>query len=98
MTEERKQYLGDGAYVSFDGYAVVLTTEDGVSVTNRVVLEPQILSHFEEWVERLRLSVETPEQADCSACHGTGVLHLKTRAEPETKCDDCNGTGVEHGQ
>lgn len=98
MTEDRKQYLGDGAYVSFDGYAVVLTTEDGINTTNRVVLEPEILKHFEDWVERLRLSVNTPEQRDCISCVGTGVLHLKTRHEPEEKCDDCNGTGVEHGR
>lgn len=98
MTEERKQYLGDGAYVSFDGYAVVLTTEDGLNTTNRVVLEPEILKHFEEWVERLRCDLGQPEQAKCSTCEGKGYAYKATREEPAGQCEDCNGTGVEHGQ
>lgn len=36
-----KIYLGDGAYVEFDGHAFVLTTENGVNVQNTVVLEPE---------------------------------------------------------
>ena len=39
----RKQYLGDGVYADFDGYALVLTTSDGVSDTNEVVLEPSVM-------------------------------------------------------
>lgn len=44
-----KQYLGDGVYVQFDGFAIVLTTEDG----NTVVLEPEVYSALVEFVERL---------------------------------------------
>ncbi len=98
MSEQRKQYLGDGAYVSFDGYAVVLTTEDGLNTTNRVVLEPEILSHFEEWVERLRCDLTTPEQAKCPTCEGSGIESKQTWTDPAVNCEDCNGTGVEHGQ
>lgn len=39
----KKAYLGDGAYVSYNGYAFVLTTENGLRETNRVVLEPDML-------------------------------------------------------
>ena len=39
-----KQYLGDGVYLQFDGFAYVLTTEDGVSVSNTIVLEPSVLT------------------------------------------------------
>lgn len=37
-----KAYLGDGAYVETGRYAgeIVLTTEDGISVQNTVVLGP----------------------------------------------------------
>lgn len=36
-----KTYLGDGAYAEVDRYGdLVLTTEDGISVQNRVVLGP----------------------------------------------------------
>jgi hypothetical protein len=45
-------YLGDGAYVSFDGLAVNVYTSNGVSVDNRVVLEPHGVS------ELLRFLVE----------------------------------------
>ncbi len=48
-----KTYLGDGAYVEFDGFALVLTTEDGVSVTNRIVLEPQVYDALRRYVETL---------------------------------------------
>ncbi len=37
--DANKTYLGDGAYAEFDGFALVLTTENGIETTNRVVLE-----------------------------------------------------------
>jgi len=53
MRERQKAYLGDAVYVDFDGYALVLTTEDGIRETNRVVLEPQIYRALVAYVERL---------------------------------------------
>ena len=49
-------YLGDGAYVAInrDGQ-MVLTTENGIDVSNRIVLEPeyfQMLEHFAAMVRR----------------------------------------------
>lgn len=39
-----KTYLGDGVYVEYDSLGdVVLTTEDGIRVTNRIILEPKVL-------------------------------------------------------
>lgn len=49
-----KTYLGDGAYVDFDGYALVLTTENGIAVTNRIVLEPEVYNALTYYVERLK--------------------------------------------
>ena len=40
----KKQYIGDGVYVAFDGYAIVLTTENGIDVTNTIVLEPEVFA------------------------------------------------------
>lgn len=38
-----KFYLGDAVYADTDEYGrLVLTTEDGVSVSNRIVLEPEV--------------------------------------------------------
>ena len=47
-----KAYLGDGAYVqqgSFNG-EVVLTTEDGISVQNRVVLAEYEIAVLLRWL------------------------------------------------
>jgi hypothetical protein len=49
-----KTYLGDGAYADFDGYAIVVTTEDGVSVTNRIVFENDVYENLVKFVEKLR--------------------------------------------
>ena len=48
-----KHYLGDGAYVGFDGYgALVLVTEDGIQTTNIVVLESDPFNNLMEYIER----------------------------------------------
>lgn len=39
MNDNRKQYIGDGVYVDYDGFHLVLTTEDGISVTNTIYLD-----------------------------------------------------------
>ena len=49
-----KAYLGDGAYVDFDGYALVITTEDGIQTTNRIVLEPNVYETLRRYVEQLK--------------------------------------------
>lgn len=49
-----KKYLGDGAYVEFDGLSVVLYTSDGMRKTNEVVLEPEVLATFESYLARLK--------------------------------------------
>ena len=51
---ETKSYLGDGVYVDFEYGQLVLTTEDGVSVQNRIVLEPEVYEALERYVDRLR--------------------------------------------
>lgn len=53
MSIERKIYLGDGVYAELNSFgAIVLTTEDGVSVTNCIVLEVETFDAFIVWVER----------------------------------------------
>lgn len=54
MSTNRKTYLGDGCYVDFNGYALVLTAEDGICVNDRIVLEPEVWHALTEYVERLR--------------------------------------------
>lgn len=56
-----KVYLGDGAYVDYDGYALVLTTENGIEVTNRIVLEPEVYNALTRYVEQLKTTKETSD-------------------------------------
>jgi hypothetical protein len=49
----KKAYIGDGAFVEFDGFAVVLSTEDGEQTTNRIVLEPDTLNSLLEWLQTM---------------------------------------------
>ncbi len=45
-----KRYLGDGAFVEYDGFAFTLTTSDGIRDTNKVVLEPEMVQAFSVYV------------------------------------------------
>ena len=49
-----KFYLGDAVYIKYDGYAYVLTTEDGISITNTIVLEPEVLQALLRFAERMK--------------------------------------------
>ena len=50
-----KVYLGDGVYADFDGYHIVLTTEDGIETTNTIYLEAAVLNAL----NRYRKAVES---------------------------------------
>lgn len=51
MSPREKVYLGDGVYAVVDQYGcLVLTTENGVYVTNTVVLEPEVLAKLGEYL------------------------------------------------
>lgn len=52
-TLTKKQYLGDGVYVGWDGFNVWLFTDNGISVTNQIALEPQVIDTLKGWLERL---------------------------------------------
>jgi hypothetical protein len=38
-----KKYLGDSVYFDFDGFQVVLTTENGMGPSNTIFLEPEVI-------------------------------------------------------
>ena len=60
-----QDYLGDGAYVGFDGYHVVLYTSDGISYTRPVYMEPNVVRGFQNWLSRLReVTCQKPEEAN----------------------------------
>lgn len=41
-----REYLGDGAYIDYDGFNVILTTSNGIEDTNEIYLEPIVLENF----------------------------------------------------
>ena len=41
-----KVSLGDSVYAQFDGFGIILTTENGLGPTNTIVLEPEVLGKF----------------------------------------------------
>lgn len=51
-----KIYLGDSVYAEYDGYAFIVTTENGRSddPSNMIVLEPEVLKALNEFVKRFR--------------------------------------------
>lgn len=67
ITKDYKEYLGDGAYADFDGFHIVLTTEDGISTTNRVRLDDRCLNALLKYIERLhdiRITIKKNELGD----------------------------------
>jgi len=50
----KKTYLGDSVYAHFDGYHIVLTTENGCGPSNTIALEPPVFAHLVEYAERLK--------------------------------------------
>lgn len=48
-----KSYLGDAVYADFDGYHIVLTTENGIEATNTIMLEPSVVAGLVGYAARL---------------------------------------------
>lgn len=48
------EFLGDGLFVSYDGYQYRLYASNGISVTNEVFLEPSVLQNFLHYISRIR--------------------------------------------
>jgi hypothetical protein len=49
-----KTYLGDAVYAEVDEGRLRLTTENGISVTNEIYLEPEVYERLAAYVARLR--------------------------------------------
>ena len=47
-----KSYLGDAVYADKDEFnSLILTTEDGYTDTNRIVLEPEVLQALMDYLK-----------------------------------------------
>lgn len=52
--EPIKDYIGDGVYVSWDGYDVVVYLDNGCGPYNEIHLEPVVLQAFNRFQERIK--------------------------------------------
>jgi len=51
----QKTYLGDGVYVDLTEWGeIILTTEDGLQETNKVLMDGSVLANFEEYLKEVR--------------------------------------------
>jgi len=55
----QKTYIGDSVYVDTDGYALILTTENGGEPSNTIYLAPSAWADLVAYVERLTQPVST---------------------------------------
>jgi len=51
---DRRSYLGDGVYVKFDGYSIILTAENGICATDTIFLEPSVYQSLVDYVEKIK--------------------------------------------
>ncbi len=56
-----KHYIGDGVYVDFDGYSLILTTENGIHTINTIILEPDVYATLVQYVANLKGPVKKGE-------------------------------------
>lgn len=54
MKKRNAAYLGDGVYAETDGFHVILKTTDGISVTNEIFLDYEVLSNLEIYINSLK--------------------------------------------
>ncbi len=55
-----KEYLGDSVYAQFDGYHIILTTENGYpdDPRNRIGLEPAVMRALKDYEQRLKIDLK----------------------------------------
>ena len=49
MKEKKKEYIGDGVYAEIDMRGLVLTVEDGISVNETIILEPEVWASLTQY-------------------------------------------------
>lgn len=54
MSKPEKRYIGDSVYADFDGYHIVLTTENGHGPSNTIALEPEVVRALNGYVKHVQ--------------------------------------------
>ena len=54
-----EEYLGDGVYVEFDGFQILLKANDHRNPTDTIALEPEVFNSLVRWVKnQTKLEIE----------------------------------------
>jgi hypothetical protein len=53
MNPGEKVYLGDSVYALFDGYHIVIITNNGIKDTNEIYLDPVVQVNLVKFIERI---------------------------------------------
>ena len=51
---EEVDYMGDGVYVEFDGFGIMLKANDHLNPTDEIYLEPEVLDKVIAFRERMK--------------------------------------------
>jgi hypothetical protein len=49
-----KDYIGDGVYVEYDGFGIVLNANDATNPTDSIYLEPEVCSRRIRFIQRVQ--------------------------------------------
>jgi len=63
MPDEKREYLGDGVYASFDGWHIWLVTGSHDNPDNRVALEPSVYNALVRYHDQLVKAAEEATRA-----------------------------------
>lgn len=60
VVQKHAMYLGDGVYIFVDAFGDLnLVTSDGIQVTNRIVLEPEVLKAMDAYLKATIFTTKT---------------------------------------
>lgn len=77
-----KEYLGDSVYADFDGYHVILTTENGYGPSNTIALEPPVINALNQYVLRCLGNAPPTRDPVCRTDVGDGSTMYDDRPRP----------------
>lgn len=49
-----KEYLGDGVYADTNGFHIILTTSNGIEITNRIYLEAEVIEALLRYLKAMK--------------------------------------------
>ena len=80
-----KRYIGDGVYALHDGNHLIIETQDGIRVKNRIELDDNVLNGLMKYQEYARDFYRTGQHRvspDCEDC-GRGIIDRLGRIQGE---------------